>query len=419
MANAQNFTVSFIIRTARMTEGQAPIYARISINGKRTEFSIKRFISPELWNKEAGKVKPKSREAAQINPYLDKIRKRLWECYSESLLNNKVITGSYLKNLYFGIDEETLKTTKDLFEYHNLTEREKLDKATFAHYQTTQKYFNEFLSKKKKTEIIPLRTIDYKTLVDFELFLRKKTGLNSAEAMHTNTAMKHFCRIRKMLNLAERLEWIQTNPFKNYKIRYERKEREYLNAEQLEKLENKEFSIQRIQLVKDLFVFSCYTGIAYIDIQNLMNDNLVKGIDGQEWLSFQRHKTKSAIKLPLLRKAKDIINKYTNHPTLEETTWLFPRISNQRTNAYLKEIADLVGIRQNLTFHMARHTFATTVTLSNGVPIETVSKILGHTDLKTTQIYARVIENKVANDMQSLRNKLERPDFQSNRKTNQ
>ncbi|WP_010662971.1 Arm DNA-binding domain-containing protein [Marinilabilia salmonicolor] len=130
MANAQNFTVSFIIRTARITEGQAPIYARISINGKRTEFSIKRFISPELWNKEAGKVKPKSREASQINPYLDKIRKRLWECYSESLLNNKVITGSYLKNLYFGIDEEVLKTTRDLFEYHDLTEQDKLEKAT-------------------------------------------------------------------------------------------------------------------------------------------------------------------------------------------------------------------------------------------------------------------------------------------------
>ena len=418
MANAQNFTVSFIIRTARMTEGQAPIYARISIDGKRTEFSVKRFIFPELWNKEAGKVKSKSREATKINAYLDQIRKRLWECYPESLLNNKIITGSYLKNLYFGINEETLKTTKDLFKYHNLTERAKLDKATFAHYQTTQKYFNEFLRKKKKTEIIPLRTIDYKTLIDFELFLRKKTGLNSAEVMHTNTVMKHFCRIRKMLNLAERLEWIQTNPFKNYKIRYERKEREYLNAEQLEKLENKEFSIQRIQLVKDLFVFSCYTGIAYIDIQNLMNDNLVKGIDGQEWLSFQRHKTRSTVKLPLLRTAKKIIKKYNNHPALEGTPWLFPRISNQRTNSYLKEIADLSGIRQNLTFHMARHTFATTVTLSNGVPIETVSKILGHTSLKTTQIYARVIENKVADDMQKLRTKLEKTVKSDTRQSN-
>jgi site-specific recombinase XerD len=418
MANAQNFTVSFIIRTARMIEGQAPIYARISVDGKRTEFSIKRFIFPELWNKEAGKAKPKSKEAPQINAYLDKIRKRLWECYSESLLNNKVITGPYLKNLYFGIDEEAQKTNVDLFEYHNITEKLKLNKATFAHYKTTQKYFNEFLRKKKKSEIIPLKTIDYKTLVEFELFLRKKNGLNGAGNMHTNTTMKHFCRIRKMLNLAERLDWIQTNPFKNYKISYERKEREYLNEEQLEKLENKEFSIPIIQLVKDLFIFSCYTGIAYIDIQNLTEDNLVKGIDGQNWLSFQRHKTKSAVKLPLLRTAEKIIKKYTTHPALEGTSWLFPRISNQRTNSYLKEIADLSGIRFNLTFHMARHTFATTVTLSNGVPIETVSKILGHTSLKTTQIYAKVIENKVADDMQKLRTKLEKTVKSNARKSN-
>ncbi|MFW6352071.1 MAG: site-specific integrase [Bacteroidota bacterium] len=409
MANTQNFTVGFIIRTGRVSKGRAPIFARISIDGKRTEFSVKRRIPPELWNQEAGKVRPKSNEARDINPYLDKVRKRLLECYSEALLSGKVITGQYIKNLFFGIEQEAVKTTDDLIEYHNTTCRDKLTPRTFAHYKTTQKYFREFLKKKKKTPAIPVISIDYKLLVDFEIFLRKKQGLNGADSLDTNTTMKHFCRIRKMLNLAERLEWIQTNPFKNYKIAYEKKDRGFLSAEQLQVLEERTFSIPRVQLVKDLFVFSCYTGIAYVDLQDLTHDNLIKGIDGEAWLSFQRHKTKSSVKLPLLDKARTIIEKYKDHPALHGKPWLFPRISNQKMNAYLKEIADLCGIKERLTFHMARHTFATTVTLSNGVPIETVSKILGHSDIKTTQIYAKVIENKVADDMSSLKARLDNP----------
>jgi site-specific recombinase XerD len=209
-----------------------------------------------------------------------------------------------------------------------------------------------------------------------------------------------------MLNLAEKLEWISTNPFKSFKISYEKRERGYLTSEQLKTIEERTFSIHRLQLVKDLFVFSCYSGVAYIDLQGLTSENIVRGIDGSQWLSFKRHKTKTAVKVPLLSIAQEIIEKYRDFPTLEGKPWLFPRISNQKLNAYLKEIADLCGIKMNLTFHIARHTFATTVTLSNGVPIETVSKILGHTDIKTTQIYAKVIENKVADDMLNLRNKL-------------
>ncbi|PWE00583.1 site-specific integrase [Marinilabilia rubra] len=410
MANAQNFSVSFIIRTGRMSGEEAPIFARISVDGKRTEFSVKRTVIPELWNKEAGKVKPKAKEAGRINQYLDQVQKRLLECYSEALLAGKVITGSYIKNLYFGINEETLKTTEDLFEYHNTTCQDKLSRGTYAHYLSTQTYFREFLKKKKKTEAIPVISINYQLLVDFELFLRKRKGHDSLKSLEVNTIMKHFCRIRKMLRLAERLEWIRTNPFKSFKISYERKDRGYLTADQLIKIEEKEFPIPRLQLVKDLFIFSCYSGIAYVDMQALTHENLVKGIDGNQWLSFQRHKTKTQVKIPLLAKSLEIIEKYRDFPTLEGKPWLFPRFSNQKLNAYLKEIADLCGIRMNLTFHLARHTFATTVTLSNGVPIETVSKVLGHTDIKTTQIYAKVIENKVADDMLNLKNRLEKPE---------
>jgi integrase len=369
-----------------------------------------------LWNKEAGKVKTSAREASTINHYLDRIRTRLMECYSEALLDGKIITGHLIKNAYFGINDQQVKTTNDLFEYHNTTCQSKLSDKTFQLYLITQKLWKEFLFKKTRSEAIAVKNVDYTLLVDFELHLRKREGRLVDTKLCNNTAMKHLARIRKMMNLANQLGWISSNPFKSFRLKYDKSERGFLNQEQLQEIENYSFPSSRLQTVADLFIFSCYTGIAYIDLQNLTKDNLIKGIDGQTWLSFHRHKTNIAVKLPLLLKAQNLLKKYEDFPPLEGKPWLFPRISNQKANTYLKEIAALCGIKINLTFHMARHTFATTVTLTNGVPIETVSKILGHTDLKTTQIYAKVIENKVADDMLNLRNKLEKPDNQKNKK---
>jgi site-specific recombinase XerD len=180
-----------------------------------------------------------------------------------------------------------------------------------------------------------------------------------------------------------------------------------LTDKELERIEKKTFDFERLQYVKDLFIFSCYTGLAYTDAMNLTPANLVRGIDGDYWLTTQRQKTRIAVKIPLLPKAKNLVEKYKNNPkSLNEGT-LFPNISNQRLNGYLKEMADICRINKNLTFHLARHTFATTVTLSNGVPIESVSKMLGHTKITTTQVYAKVIESKLSDDMKLLKQKLD------------
>jgi integrase len=218
--------------------------------------------------------------------------------------------------------------------------------------------------------------------------------------------MKHMQRFRKILNLGVKLEWLQKNPFDSYDITFEKTERGFLTPIELENIEKKAISSKRLEFIRDLFVFSCYTGLSYVDAVNLSVSSLILGIDGQKWISTRRKKTNTPLKIPVLPRALEIIEKYKSHPGSMNRETVFPLISNQKVNSYLKEIADLCGIEKNLTFHLARHTFATTITLSNGVPIETVSKLLGHHSIATTQIYAKVLENKVSEDMNKLKDKL-------------
>lgn len=283
---------------------------------------------------------------------------------------------------------------------------QKLHKDTMKHYKTTQKYLKQFLSKKHKTDNLYLHELNYAFIVDFEYYLKSYQPMDHQRKISNNTAMKHLQRLRKMVTMAFHLEWIDKDPFVRFKSSFEKKEREFLTKEELKRLEEFESSIERLNIVRDLFVFSCYTGISFIDMNKLSKANIVKGIDGNDWIVTKRQKTKMPIKIPLLLKAKELIDKYSKCPRVMASNSLLPRFSNQKINSYLKEIADLCWIKKNLTFHMARHTFATTITLSNGVPIETVSKLLGHTKIATTQIYAKVIEKKVSEDMISLKQKL-------------
>lgn len=209
-----------------------------------------------------------------------------------------------------------------------------------------------------------------------------------------------------MVNMAVMMDWLEKDPFSKYKLHFDKVERGHLTKEELKVLSNKNFKIERLQSVLDMFLFSCHTGLAYIDIFNLTRENIAKGIDGRDWLMTNRQKTNTTVRVPLLPEAVQLIKKYKDHPVALAKGTLFPVISNQRMNGYLKEIAEICGINKNFTFHLARHTFATTVTLSNGVPIESVSKMLGHTSIRTTQIYAKVVEHKLSEDMQNLRKRM-------------
>lgn len=416
MADASKFRITFLIRVNENTQKKVPIYVRISLNSSKTEINTRCFVDPKLWDRNRTRLSPKAKESAEVNLLLDRINKRILECYQELTLAGKQVTCHVIKQMFLGNDENQ-KTTDSLFEYHNKTFKSKITKGTYNHYIVTQGYFNNFISEQLKLDTIKLATIDYKLLIDFEVFLRNKKGRNPGETMDNNTVMKHFCRMRKMLNLAERLEWISKNPFKTFKLHYDYKERGFLTQHDLDAIENLELKDETSQVARDLFIFACYTGIPFSDQQNLTTDNISKGIDGNLWLSYARIKTGVPTRLPLFPKALDVIVKYRDSPWIKNQNHLMPNLTNQHTNRLLKEMAKRCGINKNLTFHMARHTFATTITLSNGVPIETVSKILGHVKIATTQIYAKVLEKKISEDMMNLLNKMQKESSQNQNST--
>jgi integrase len=213
-------------------------------------------------------------------------------------------------------------------------------------------------------------------------------------------------KLKKIVRQCVANDWLDKDPFMSYKIKLRDTHRQFLTLDELQIVENKDFSTDRLNHVRDIFIFSCYTGLAFSDVEKLTSLDIVIGIDGEKWIYTTRTKTDTDSKIPLLPEAQRLIEKYSDKTRQNINNRLFPLMSNQKMNAYLKEIAGCSGINKDLTFHCARHTFATTVTLTNGVPIETVSKMLGHKSIRTTQQYAKIVDRKVSNDMLALRKKL-------------
>ena len=364
-------------------------------------------METRLWNNQKQRINGTSEKARNINQYLDEVYAKLFQCYQELRSENKSITPQTIKLRYTGDDKIERYTLREIIEYHNTSMFQKLHGNTSRLYLTSQKYILLFVKKKYKVDDLELSSLDYKFILSFESFLRNYSPRHYKKRIGNNAVMKHIQRLRRMVSLAHQLEWIDRDPFVKFKQKLTPTHRGFLTSEELKHIEELQIKSTRLKLVKDLFVFSCYTGISYIDVMLLTNESLVLGLDKTNWIMTQRQKTRNAVKIPLLSKASEIIERYRHDKRSLINGTLFPRISNQKINAYLKEVAKLAKVRKNLTFHMARHTFATTVTLTNGVPIETISKMLGHRKLTTTQIYAKVLEKKVCHDMQLLREKLE------------
>ena len=401
MQHSRTFSILFWINTSRIKNDKAKIYARVTVNQKRVNISLKYSIPVNSWSTNRSRIKGNSEKARIVNLYLDQVYSKLFKCYQELNAEEKLITAQAIKNRFLGIDDKHY-SMQNLIDYHNDKMVHKLHKDTMRHYKTSQKYILLLIKRSYKNSDIYLKDIDYSFIIEFETMLRSYNQGSIAN----NTIMKHIQRLRKMITMAYHMEWIDRDPFAKFKGKHEKVERGFLTRAELLRIEELPYSIERIQTVKDLFIFSCYTGIAYGDIMLLTKDNIVHGLDGYQWITTKRQKNGNPVKIPLLPRALSLIEAYKEHPKVMRNGTLFPKISNQKLNSYLKELAKLCSIKKNITFHMARHTFATTVTLSNGVPIETVSKILGHTKIATTQIYAKVIERKVSDDMYMLRKKL-------------
>ena len=402
MKTKSTFTVIFFTRKSRSKINELSIYIRITVNGKRSEMSLKRTVQASQWDSTKNRGRGSSESIKILNAYLDEVYNKLLQCHKELLEEDKVVTSDAIKSRYLGEDDNS-KTLKELIAYHNGNMVHVLKPGTMKNYYTTEGYLQKFLLKKRRLKDIYLKQLNYRFITDFEQYLRTYKGRKKQLVLTNNGVMKHLERFKKMINLAIKLEWMQKSPFSQFQLKYNKFDREYLNERELALIEETEFTSERLQRIKDCFVFSCYTGLSYVDVKELTQNHIVKGIDNNHWIYTKREKTDEQVKVPVLPKAWAILEKY--RAAQEKTDvgdYLLPISSNQKTNAYLKEIAKVCGIAKHLTFHVARHTFATTVMLSNGVPIETVSKLLGHTKLSTTQIYARVVESKISEDIGNL-----------------
>lgn len=400
MQKNNRLTINFFTRKHKVQSENRIVYCRITIDGERTDFSINREIKTNLWDNSRKRGKGFSNYVISFNKYLDQIYTGLHEAHRLLMAEGKAITPLAIKARFFGEDDGG-KTLKQLIAYHNGTMHTSLRPGTRKNYHITERCVGLFLKEEYGVEDIKLKKLNYRFISDFEQYLRKYRPSTRTKCTN-NGAMKHMERLKKMSRLAVRLDWITKDPFENYKLRFEKTEREYLTKRELRLIEETTFTKEGVEKCKDVFLFSCYTGLSYIDVKALTPDHLLKGIDGNEWLFTKRIKTDEKLKIPLLPQAKQIIKKYEDSAERRMMKVLLPVYSNQKVNYYLKEICKTCKIYKKVTFHTARHTFATTITLSNGVPIETVSKMLGHTKLSTTQIYARVLEHKIGEDMQNL-----------------
>lgn len=397
------FQILFFLRRSRKNKmGEYPIYLRLTINGSQSTISTGRSVKNNEWKMKQGRVRSSCKDADQINNQLETLQAKVYQEFSWFEKQGINLTA---KRLIDAISRrgEDIHTLLQAYEYHNMKMFAKvghgISDGSYKNHRVTFRHLQQFIRINYNSKDIPLNEVNGQFISEFDHYLR--VGKNNSQ----NGSMKNLVRLKKIILLSINNDWLLSNPFRAYKISFKKTNRVYLNDVELKKLEGCILPSHKLNRVRDIFVFSCYTGLAYTDVKTLTKENIITGVDGKVWLIGIRGKSGIRYTLPLLSKAKEILKQYQPEKNIESN--LLPVISNQKVNQYLKDIAKICGIGKPITFHSARHTFATTVTLVNGVPIETVSKMLGHTDISTTQIYARVIDQKIANDMKVLQEKLQ------------
>ncbi|UII79335.1 site-specific integrase [Flagellimonas sp. CMM7] len=386
--------------------GKALLYLRITVNGKRCEVSTQRKVDLSKWDSTKEFLQGKTASTRELNIHLNNIRTRLFKLYDKLQEENREVTAHMIKEMYLG-RKKPEKMLLELFQEHNDQVNKLIGKdfsaGTAERYRTAKKHVTDYINRDYEKNDIPVKDVNHKFISGFEYYLK------AVRKCSHNTAIKYVMNFKKIIRIAHANDWIAKDPFVNWKVRLKKVEREFLSADEIQQLLDTEFRISRLEHVRDIFVFCCFTGLAYADVKKLNKNDINKGIDGENWINTARTKTKSKANIPILPTAQMILDKYVESPYLINDRVL-PVLTNQKMNAYLKEIAHISGIKKNLTTHLARHTFATTVTLTNGVSIESVSKMLGHKNLRTTQHYAKILNSRVSQDMQMLREKLKSQD---------
>ena len=395
--------------------GHVTIMIRVTVDGSNTQFSSKLDLHPDNWDVSKGQAKTGkgySVQNAALNRLIESVKSELTVHYNRLMNVKGYALPEQIRNAFLGLEEKE-KTLISYFSQFNDQYKQKVGitatQKTYTRYELTKQRLIDFMKSKYHVSDMQVRELNTVFIENFYLYLRNTCEISN------NTAMKFIQRFRTVLNYARNTGLDFIDPFANYKFNFDRVDRGYLEQTEIDSIWNKKFTSKRLEQVRDMFIFSTYTGLSYIDLCNLTQDNIKTGFDSKLWIMTKREKTGIDSNIPLLEIPRQILKKYEG--TFKDGK-LLPVISNQKMNDYLGEIAQICEIKKKITFHVARHSFATEICITQGVPIESVSKMLGHTNIKTTQIYARVVDRKISHDMAVLERKINSRKQQHNEAVN-
>ena len=391
------FRISFYVRRTRPNKhGEVPVCVRITVNGQRADTTIRKSILPDQWDAIRGQASPRTTLGKAINLYIDTVRARIIRIHRDLEMDEQPFTAQQVLDLHLGRKTSNRHTLFELFREHNDKCHQlvgiDMAEATAGRYDTCLKHTLAFIRHTYRRDDIELERVDRRFIEDFGFFLKTSCGCSH------NTTMKYLGNFKKIIRLALSRKWMEEDPFAGMRFKMQPVRREMPEKAEIDRILHKEITIPRLALTRDIFIFCCFTGLAFSDIKQLAPEHIVTDMQGHRWIRKPRQKTGNMCNIPLLEIPEEILKRYRTDPECLAHNVLLPVTSNQKMNVYLKELADICGIRKNLSTHLARHFFAT-YTLAHGVSIESVAKMLGHSNTNMTRHYAKVLDQTILREM--------------------
>ena len=393
--------VCYLRKSNVLKSGEVPVYMRITVNKQSVLLTMQGSVLPSLWSQAKERNKGKDKAAQELNLYIDAVKSKLFQIYRDLEIDSKPISAQILKDIFLGNNKEDEgKTLVEIHTEHNERCRKLINTeyspSTIYKFDASLKFLQDFMKKELDKTDVPLTQLNENFIRQYETFLKTERGCNN------NSTIKHLKIFKKVVRIALANDWMQKDPFASIKFHLDEVHVDFLTMEELDALINKELSCKRLSQVRDVFVFCAFSGLAFVDVKGLRQEHIIKDAAGRMWIRKPRQKTNNMCNIPLLQIPQTLLDKYKDDKECLLRGQLLPVPTNQKMNAYLKELADLCGINKHLTSHVARHSAATSVFLANKVSMENVAKMLGHSSTRMTQHYARVLDQSIAEDMDNV-----------------
>ena len=398
--------MSFFLKKAKLLKnGEASVAMRITVDGQRVENNIRKSILPSLWDQSKERAKGTSTSAIDLNRFIEDARVRIHQIVTELQQSGAEINPLIVQQRFYGVGQvrKQERTILQVIQEHNDEAKKLIGKdfveITWRRYETMKRYLGELIKQKYGVDDLPLSDFTGEVIRAYEVYLKTEKDLCQ------NTLIRYMKALKKITNRCLANDWIQKNPFVGIKFREDPTDPEFLTLEEVDRIYNCNPGSKRLEVIRDMFLMSAFTGLAFTDVSQLTEEHIVIDNDGNKWIRKPRQKTKQMSNIPLLDIPLAIIEKYQGDKKAAKKGVLLPIPCNQVMNRYLKEIATICKINKHLTMHTARHTYAT-LCLSQGVSLKNVSSMLGHASVKMTERYARVLDSSILRDMNAIRDTL-------------